>query len=156
MNRKIAKKLITWKNSAQRKPLILRGARQVGKTFSLKEFGQKEFRNCHYFNFEEDERIAQIFEKDLKPQRIIDELRFYRNSNIDPGQDIVIFDEIQRCGRALTSLKYFYEEMPHCALCAAGSLLGVTDRTKPAMKWTIEELEKKRKEDLHRRFVRRS
>jgi hypothetical protein len=108
MRRKIAQKLIAWKNSIQRKPLILRGARQVGKTFSLKEFGQNEFRNCHYFNFEEDERILQIFERDLRPQRIIDELRFYRNSNIDPGQDIVIFDEIQRCGRALTSLKYFY------------------------------------------------
>jgi len=143
MKRKIAKKLITWKNSAQRKPLILRGARQVGKTFSLREFGQKEFRNCHYFNFEEDERIAQIFEKDLKPQRIIDELRFYRNSNIDHRQDIVIFDEIQRCGRALTSLKYFYEEMPHCAMCAAGSLLGVALHVDPFPVGKIEFL------DLH-------
>jgi len=124
MNRKIAKKLITWKNSAQRKPLILRGARQVGKTFSLKEFGQKEFRNCHYFNFEEDERIAQIFEKDLKPQRIIDELRLYRNSNIDPGRDIVIFDEIQRCGRALTSLKYFYKKCPIVQCAPQGRFLG--------------------------------
>jgi len=88
------------------------------------EFGQKEFRNCHYFNFEEDERISQIFEKDLKPQRIIDELRFYRNSNIDPGQDIVIFDEIQRCGRALTSLNIFTKKCPIVQCAPQGRFLG--------------------------------
>jgi predicted AAA+ superfamily ATPase len=124
MKREIASKLTIWKNSTPRKPLILRGARQVGKTYSLKEFGQREFKNYHYLNFEEDERISRIFEGDLRPQRIIEELRFYLNHNIDPAQDLVIFDEIQRCGRALTSLKYFCEEMPTLAVCAAGSLLG--------------------------------
>jgi hypothetical protein len=125
MKREILKSLSEWKNSANRKPLILRGARQVGKTYSLKEFGENEFKNFHYVNFEEDERISRIFDGDLRPQRIMDELRFYFNRNIDPASDLVIFDEIQRCGRALTSLKYFCEEAPRLALCAAGSLLGV-------------------------------
>jgi predicted AAA+ superfamily ATPase len=126
MEREIIKSLSEWKNSENRKPLMLRGARQVGKTYSLKQFGETGFKNFHYINFEEDERISRIFDGDLKPQRIIDELRFYLNRNIDPAADLVIFDEIQRCGRALTSLKYFCEEMPRLALCAAGSLLGVT------------------------------
>jgi predicted AAA+ superfamily ATPase len=129
MKRYILKRLSEWKSSAHRKPLILRGARQVGKTYSLKEFGENEFKIFHYINFEENERISRIFEGDLRPQRIIDDLRFFLHRNIDPATDLVIFDEIQRCGRALTSLKYFCEEMPYCALCAAGSLLGVTLNT---------------------------
>jgi predicted AAA+ superfamily ATPase len=124
--RKISKDLSAWKVAANRKPLILRGARQVGKTFSLKEFGAHEFKNCFYINFEEDERLLRIFETDLNPQRILNDLSFYRNLNIDTATDLLIFDEIQRCGRALTSLKYFCEEIPGLALCAAGSLLGVT------------------------------
>jgi len=117
--------LIRWKDKKPRKPLVLRGARQVGKTYTLKMFGEAAFPHCHYFNFEEDERLGKIFEKDLRPERILTELQFYRNNAIDKGNDLLILDEIQRCPRALTSLKYFTEEMPELALCAAGSLLGV-------------------------------
>lgn len=125
MEREIAKQLLNWKASSNRKPLILQGPRQVGKTYSLKEFGKKEFSNYHYFNFEEDQRLSKIFETDLNAARMLDELRFRINRNIDPNNDLVIFDEIQQCGRALTSLKYFCEETPELAICAAGSLLGV-------------------------------
>jgi len=126
MKRNVTASLNDWKASANRKPLILKGARQVGKTYILKEFGSTAFPRCHYVNFEEDERPGRIFEQDLKPHRIIDELQFYLNRSIDRRQDLVIFDEIQRCPKALTSLKYFSEEMQELALCAAGSLLGVT------------------------------
>ena len=125
MRREVLKSLLAWKDSKNRKPLILQGARQVGKTFLLKEFGLQCFKNCHYFNFEEDQRLARIFETDLNPKRILNELRFHAAGDIDPARDLILFDEIQRCGRALTGLKYFCEEMPQLALCAAGSLLGV-------------------------------
>jgi predicted AAA+ superfamily ATPase len=126
MKRNITTSLETWKSSPDRKPLILRGARQVGKTHTLKEFGKTDFPRCHYVNFEEDERPGRIFERDLKPDRIIEVLQFYLDQFINRREDLVIFDEIQRCPRALTSLKYFSEEMPELALCAAGSLLGVS------------------------------
>ena len=126
MKRTVSESLHRWKSSANRKPLILRGARQVGKTYTLKEFGGTAFPRYHYVNFEKDERLGRIFERDLKPDRILDELQFYLDQPIDRRRDLVIFDEIQRCPRALTSLKYFSEEMPELALCAAGSLLGVT------------------------------
>jgi len=125
MRRNVTESLNKWKSYANRKPLILRGARQVGKTYILKEFGESAFPRCHYVNFETDERPGRIFEQDLKPHRILDELQFYLDRVIDYRQDLVIFDEIQRCPRALTSLKYFSEDMPELALCAAGSLLGV-------------------------------
>jgi predicted AAA+ superfamily ATPase len=125
MKRNITESLKDWKSSANRKPLILRGARQVGKTYLLKEFGIAAFPRCHYVNFEEDERLGRIFEQDLKPDRILNELQFYLDRPIDRRRDLVILDEIQRSPRALTSLKYFSEEMPEMALCAAGSLLGV-------------------------------
>lgn len=125
MKRFITEDLIVWKNSTARKPLVLRGARQVGKTYILKLFGKEQFPNLHTINFEEDDRLAAIFEKDLRPERIVEELQFYLNNRIDPTSDLLVFDEIQRCPRALTSLKYFCEEMPGLALCAAGSLLGI-------------------------------
>ena len=121
MKRKVTESLNDWKSSANRKPLILRGARQVGKTYILKEFGMAAFPRCHYVNFEKDERLGRIFEQDLKPDRILDELQFYLDQLIDRRQDLVIFDEIQRYPKALTSLKYFSEDMPELALCAAGS-----------------------------------
>ncbi len=114
-----------WKISANRKPLIVRGARQVGKTYILKEYGSTAFPQYHYVNFEKDEKLGRIFEQDLKPGRILDELQFYLERPIDRRLDLLIFDEIQRCPKALTSLKYFSEEIPEMALCAAGSLLGV-------------------------------
>ena len=126
MKRTITDLLNRWKTSANRKPLILRGARQVGKTYILKEFGETAFPRYHYVNFEKDERLGRLFEQDLKPDRILDELQFYLDRPIDRHRDLVILDEIQRSPRALTSLKYFSEEMPEMALCAAGSLLGVT------------------------------
>ena len=126
MKRTILKHLLAWKNSTDRKPLILRGARQVGKTYSLQEFGNTAFPRCHYVNFEKDEQLHALFAKDLSPARIINELQFYLDASIDTGSDLIIFDEIQRCPRALTSLKYFREEMSDMAVCGAGSLLGVT------------------------------
>ena len=125
MKRTISQALDRWRRSEHRKPLILRGARQVGKTFSLREFGETAFPRCHYVNFEKDEKLGRLFEQDLRPNRIVEELQFYLDRPIDRGQDLIIFDEIQRIPRALTSLKYFAEEMPELALCAAGSLLGV-------------------------------
>jgi predicted AAA+ superfamily ATPase len=125
MERKITNQLKTWKEKKDRRPLILKGVRQVGKTYSLKEFGQTCFPHYHYVNFEEDEQVGKIFQQDLNPRRILDELSFYLDSSIDIENDLVIFDEIQACPRALTSLKYFNEKLPQLALCSAGSLLGL-------------------------------
>ncbi len=125
MKRHITEQLIEWKSKKDRKPLILKGARQVGKTYSLKDFGREHFPVCHYINFEEDEQAKRIFEPDLKPGRIIDELSFYLDTSINIENDLLIFDEIQHCPRALTSLKYFSEDLPGIALCSAGSLLGL-------------------------------
>ncbi len=125
MKREITAQLNEWKNKKERKPLVIKGARQIGKTYSLKEFGRRSFPAYHYINFEEDEQAKKIFEPDLKPRRIIDELSFYLDTVIDPGKDLLIFDEIQYCPRSLTSLKYFCEHLPGLALCCAGSLLGI-------------------------------
>lgn len=125
MKRDILDNLKTWQNSATKKPLVLTGARQVGKTYTLKHFGENFFPSCHYVNFETDETLAGIFEKDLKPVRIIQELSFYLDAPINLESDLLILDEIQECPRALTSLKYFCELMPEMAVCAAGSLLGI-------------------------------
>jgi uncharacterized protein len=125
MYRFLMAELQSWKNRQDRKPLLLRGARQVGKTWLLRQFGEQEFTNFHYVNFEEDDRLDRLFQGDLRPGRLLDELRFYLDRPIDPAGDLVIFDEIQRSPRALNSLKYFHEQMPGLALCAAGSLIGV-------------------------------
>lgn len=125
MKREISDRLVQWKNSKTRLPLIIKGARQVGKTYTLQEFGREHFPRCLYVNFEEDEALKKIFEPDLKPRRILDELSFHTNASIDAGRDLLIFDEIQVCPRALTSLKYFSEKMPELAVCCAGSLLGL-------------------------------
>lgn len=125
MERKIIEKLIQWKNKAARKPLILKGARQVGKTYILKWFGKENFPSVHYLNFEKDNQLATLFEKDLNPKRILQEISFYLNTSIQENNDLIIFDEIQNVPRALTSLKYFQEEIPQLAICSAGSLLGL-------------------------------
>lgn len=124
MQRSLMKSLLEWKNSPHRKPLLLKGARQVGKTYLLKEFGQKAFPKVHYINFERDS-LASIFEPNFKTSRILTELSFFLGQSINP-EDLLIFDEIQACPRAISSLKYFQEEMPSLALAAAGSLLGVS------------------------------
>lgn len=125
MNRLLMADLKAWKIQKVRKPLILRGARQVGKTWLLKRLGEQDFPHFHYVNFEEDDRLDRLFQGDLKPERLLDELRFYLDRPIDPKTDLILFDEIQRSPRALNSLKYFHEQMPELALCAAGSLIGV-------------------------------
>ncbi len=125
MKRNITEKLLAWKVKKNRHPLIIKGVRQVGKTYILKEFGQNHFPRYHYVNFEEDEQAARIFEQDLSPKRTLDELSFYLSSSIDIENDLVIFDEIQACPRALTSLKYFSEKLPQLTVCSAGSLLGL-------------------------------
>jgi predicted AAA+ superfamily ATPase len=125
MKRKIYPSLIHWKNKIDRKPLILQGARQVGKTYLLKTFGAEHFSKVHYLNFEKNFDLEKLFERNLDPTRIINELSFYLDNPINIKDDLVIFDEIQSCPKALTSLKYFQEELPQLALCSAGSLLGV-------------------------------
>lgn len=125
MHRKAFQNLVAWKGQKKRKPLLLKGVRQVGKTYLMKKFGQEHFQRSHYLNFEDDEEIAAIFEKNLNPQRILSEIEFYLNTKIDINKDLLIFDEIQECPKALTSLKYFQEKMEKLALFAAGSLLGI-------------------------------
>jgi uncharacterized protein len=125
MKRDCTAKLKQWKDSPYRKPLILRGARQTGKTHILREFGVSDYRQCHYFNFEQDSRLASLFENDLHPRRILRDLETYARCSIRVGEDLLFLDEIQSCPPALTALKYFQEEIPECHLAAAGSLLGV-------------------------------
>ncbi len=126
MQRTAATYLLNWKNKKDRKPLILRGARQTGKTWLLKDFGRSHFKQYHHFDFERDKnQLLPVFEGELNPQLIIRNLSLLLNKKIDIENDLIIFDEIQNIPRALTSLKYFYEELPQLAVCAAGSLLGI-------------------------------
>ncbi|MBR1711035.1 MAG: ATP-binding protein [Clostridia bacterium] len=127
MERKMMSQLVTWKDQPGRKPLLLTGVRQCGKTYLLKQFGGEYFEDLAYFNFEEDDTLCSIFEHDLKVERIIDELgNIMRGKEILPGKTLLVLDEIQTCPRAITSLKYFEENMPSLHVIAAGSLLGVT------------------------------
>ena len=125
MERKIEKKLINWKNSRDRMPMLLHGARQVGKTHTALTFGKTHYKNTAYFNLEDSSEVAAIFERDLDPQRIVRELAAKSGQSIFEGDTLIIFDEIQACERALTSLKYFCENAPGYHIIAAGSLLGV-------------------------------
>lgn len=125
MKRDATRKLREWKISPHRKPLIVRGARQTGKTHLLREFGATDYQGCHYFNFERDSRLAKVFEGDLGPRGILRDLETYSRQPIRAGEDLIFFDEIQACPPALTALKYFHEEAGEYHLAAAGSLLGV-------------------------------
>lgn len=125
MERDLIQQLEAWKNAPKRKPLILSGVRQTGKTYLLEQFGNKYFPQYHIVNFEKQREARSLFDGNLEPQQIINELRFHLKSDIDVHQDLVIFDEIQACPSALTSLKYFCEDMPQLALASAGSLLGL-------------------------------
>ena len=126
MKRLLFEQLVQWKNSKHRKPLVLRGARQVGKTWLLTEFGKTHFKNVHHFDFERDKNTLQpVFQENLSPKTIIRNLALVTDQMIDPSNDLVIFDEIQNLPEVLTSLKYFQEELPELAVCAAGSLLGI-------------------------------
>ncbi|MEI8139132.1 MAG: AAA family ATPase [bacterium] len=125
MKRQIFKQLSRWKKQAVRKPLLLQGARQVGKTWLLKEFGRQEFRRAFYVNFENTATFQNLFRSGLRPSVVIPQLSILLNETIIPGQDLLIFDEIQNSADALTSIKYFKEEMPELALCCAGSHVGL-------------------------------
>lgn len=126
MKRKIMEKLYQWRNQqAQRMPMLLYGARQVGKTFAMRELGTEGFQNAVYVNFEEDRRIGEYFQTDIRADVILSVLEKYYQTRIIPDQTLLIFDEIQMCERALTSLKYFAEEAPEYHVIAGGSLLGV-------------------------------
>ena len=126
MKRTIESELITWKNREDRKPLILRGVRQCGKTYLLKTFGDEYYPDVAYFNFEGNPALAERFNQDLDPDRIIMELGVMRGKKIDAESTLVIWDEIQFCNQALTSLKYFAEQAPAYHIVCAGSLLGIT------------------------------
>lgn len=125
MERSIEQELKAWKTSRRRKPLLLSGVRQCGKTYALKEFGRKEFASFCYINFESSSKYREIFEYDFDVNRILKEIEFLEDRNIIPGETLLIFDEIQECPKAITSLKYFQENMPELHLACAGSLLGV-------------------------------
>ena len=125
MERIIYGDLLKWKNDVDRKPLLLEGVRQCGKTYILKEFGKREYEDTAYFTFERKPKVYEIFRDDLDPRRIVDELGGMRNKKIEPGKTLIILDEIQSCGAALTSLKFFCEEVPEYHIACAGSLLGV-------------------------------
>ncbi|MDD5657160.1 MAG: AAA family ATPase [Elusimicrobia bacterium] len=125
MNRDLYKNLLDWKASPRRKPLLLQGARQTGKTFLLKELGRTAYQRLFYFNFEEEPGLKEIFKKDLRPKRLVPLLSAARQGDLQPGKDLIFFDEIQSCNEALNSLKYFCEEAPEYHIVGAGSLLGL-------------------------------
>lgn len=126
MKRYIIDDLIVWKNSKNRKPLLIQGARQVGKTWIMKEFGKREFEQVIYLNFESSSRLKDIFISDFNINRIITVLEIETNTKINLEKTLLIFDEIQETEKGLTALKYFYEQAPHYYIIAAGSLLGVS------------------------------
>ena len=125
MKRTVIDKLKKWKDSKKRKPLILWGARQVGKTWALQEFGKECFANTIYISFYNNKRMASIFEEDYDTDRILNALEIETHSAINSDDTLIIFDEIQGAPKVLESLKYFCEEKKEYAICAAGSLLGV-------------------------------
>ena len=125
MKRFILEELIKWKNSKYRKPLILKGARQIGKTYILKQFGKENYEDIAYFNFDHDEDLQNLFESSKNPQRILEQLTFIYKKEIKPEKTLIIFDEIQECPNALNSLKYFQEEANEYHIVCAGSLLGI-------------------------------
>lgn len=125
MYRKIMSFLESWKNSAHRKPLILQGARQVGKTYSVLEFGRIHYENTVYFNFETNPGLNKTFEESISPEYLIPILSHISGQTIVREKTLIVFDEVQLCERALTSLKYFYENEPDYHIIVAGSLLGV-------------------------------
>ena len=124
MKRNAMQSLINWKNDPERKPLILRGARQVGKTWLMKEFGQTCYANYVYFNFDEEDELKSIFQTNKNPHRIIELLSMISGDKIQPGETLILFDEIQECPEALNTLKYFKEKANEYHVVSAGSLLG--------------------------------
>lgn len=126
MDRFLMKKLVAWKINRNRKPLILNGARQVGKTWLLKEFGRQYFTNVAYINLDNNPRMMSQFDLDFNTERLLLAFEVETGEQIVPGKTLIILDEIQECPKALTSLKYFSENAPEQMIVAAGSLLGIT------------------------------
>ncbi|WP_455190790.1 ATP-binding protein [Eubacterium ramulus] len=125
MYRIAIEKLLKWKQNKRRKPLIIEGARQVGKTWLMKEFGRQEYKDTIYINFDSNSRMAELFASDLDTERLIMGLEIYAGRKINPDNALLIFDEVQEVPRALASLKYFYENAPEYHIVCAGSLLGI-------------------------------
>lgn len=125
MYRMAIEQLQKWKTKKRRKPLIIRGARQVGKTWLMKEFGASEYKSTVYINFDNNERMKALFEGSMEVERLVTGLELYAGHKIDPDNTLLIFDEVQEAPRALTSLKYFNEDAPQYQIVCAGSLLGV-------------------------------
>ncbi|MCL2642411.1 MAG: ATP-binding protein [Candidatus Bathyarchaeota archaeon] len=125
MERMLMQDLIAWKNNPNKKPLVVQGVRQCGKTFLIKDFAKQHYTDIAYYRFDKDAKIKTFFEQDLDPQRIIKDLGLARGKTIKPHQTLIIFDEIQECSNAVTSLKYFHEDVPQYHIISAGSLLGV-------------------------------
>ena len=126
MKRKIYDNLLLWKESKDRKPLMLQGARQVGKTYIINEFGNKEYSDYIYLNFEQNKDLATLFSENLSPENVVNNISLYIGRKILPAGTLIFFDEIQIVPEAITSLKYFYEQSPEYHIIAAGSLLGVS------------------------------
>jgi len=126
MKRKMSNYLMWWKNlGSEKMPLLLYGARQIGKTHLLREFGATNYKNAVYLNFETETILTHLFNDSIDPKKLIPKIEQYFSTQIVPGETLLIFDEIQSCNRALTSLKYFCEEAPEYDLIGAGSLLGI-------------------------------
>src|SRR5574344_2263518 len=126
MERNALNKLIEWKNSEDKNPLIIRGARQVGKSWLMKEFGEKYYQKVAYVNFDNNEKFCKIFDEDYDIERIILALEVETRTKMNPNDTLIILDEIQECPRALTSLKYFSENKLQYNIVDAGSFLGVS------------------------------
>ena len=124
MKRNAIEQLLVWKNSTDRKPLVLKGARQVGKTWLMEEFGRLYYEDTFYFNFDEEDELQSIFETNKNPNRIIELLGMIKGKKILPEKHLIIFDEVQECSEALNSLKYFCEKANEYHIISAGSLLG--------------------------------
>jgi len=125
MERLLMQDLIIWKNNPHKKPLIVQGVRQCGKTFLIKDFAKQHYIDVAYYRFDKDAKIKEFFKQDLDPKRIIKDLELARGKTIKPHETLIIFDEIQECSNAITSLKYFYEDTPQYHIISAGSLLGI-------------------------------
>ena len=130
MHRELLQILIQWKKKDDRKPLIIRGARQVGKTWLMKEFGKTHYKNIAYVNFETALSLHHIFESGFEVEKLIMALKIETGADIVPGETLIILDEIQECEAAITSLKYFQENVNQYHIVAAGSLLGVASNKK--------------------------
>ena len=125
MERLLMEDLLAWKNNPNKKPLVLQGVRQCGKTFLITQFAERHYSDVVYYRFDKDAKIKEFFEPDLDPKRILKDLGLARGKAILPQETLIVFDEIQECGNAVTALKYFYEDAPEYHIISAGSLLGV-------------------------------